>query len=70
MSRLSSTSNEVGAPEAKGTEIEVTPEMLEAGVAAYRAIDRRVADDDEYIVSQIAVAVLASRNKGPRIEDH
>jgi hypothetical protein len=40
-------------------EIEITPEMIEAGVAAYYAVDMR-AVDEEYLVSRIFEAMVAA----------
>jgi hypothetical protein len=39
-------------------ELEVTPEMIEAGVRAYYSVDMRVADDD-YRVFKVFEAMVA-----------
>lgn len=49
-------------PEAgpSGDEIEITPEMIEAGVEAYYAADRRVVDT-EYVVTAIYQAMVTAQ---------
>jgi hypothetical protein len=50
-------------PEAEpsGPEIEITPEMIEAGVEAYYSVDRRVADV-EFVVTTILRAMMVARH--------
>ena len=47
-------------------EIEITPEMIEAGEAAYAAHDRRFSGDHE-LVAKIFLAMLSAKN-APRKE--
>jgi hypothetical protein len=44
-------------------EIEVTPEMIEAGVVAYYSVDMRVADQ-AFLVLKIFVVMAAARRRG------
>ena len=53
---IADSSGEAGAPD----EIEITPEMIEAGLEAYYAADTRVCDT-EYVVGSILRAALKNR---------
>lgn len=53
-----------GAPDQLG-EFEITPAMVEAGLDAYRALDREF-DTDERIVSEIFGAMAGARHKPSR----
>jgi hypothetical protein len=57
----------VEPPEANSTdEIEVTPEMIEAGVAAYYGSDRRFDADDE-IVTRIFKSMMKAKSSRPNV---
>lgn len=58
--QIQPASKEAGAP--RETEIEITPAMIEAGVDAYLAVDRRVADI-EFVVLKIFDAMWASHRR-------
>ena len=49
---------------ATNTEIEITPEMIKAGVSAYYEVDRRVADAD-FMVMEIFRAMMGALRTSP-----
>lgn len=49
-------------PAQENSEIEITPQMIEAGVDAYRETDREF-DTDEQIVRQVFQAMVDSARK-------